>query len=429
MIDRTLPPCRIFASITLVCMLLGGCQQRKQSPLALSIDPPHADIPDALRDHGAPMIRVLLETSQSEITVAIDGPYSIRQNHQQLAKGPMLKRTAVRMAPQGARVMVGNRTFQGGDVLVVPENAATLRVFITSNGLTTSRRYDGYAVIKPSPAGGVDLINIVSIERYLPGVLSKELYPKWKKETYKAQAIAARTYALYEMMTTGHNRPYDVKSTEASQVYGGIDDIQPGSKPYQAVEQTRGVVCTWASPQGPRIFSTYFSSACGGGTIDAYSGLKVKTIPPLRGGVPCNYCDIGGTAYRWGPVIISKSEITQKVVDRFPAYKALGQILTVRIKDRTSEGRPQSVELVGEHGRSAVLDVYKFRLALNGHRIRSTQFDLVDRGSTVRFENGQGFGHAVGMCQWGAEGMARRGASAGQILNFYYPEAPLARAY
>jgi len=266
------------------------------------------------------------------------------------------------------------------------------------------------------------------LESYLPGVLDGELYPGWHIETYRAQAVAARTYALYEMQTTGDQRDYDVRSTEASQVYLGLSAGRE-SKGRRAVRDTRGIVCAWSSARGDKIFCTYFSSACGGMTQPATNIFNVPQIPPLRGGVECSYCNIGGEVYRWEPVRISKVEVTQRLAARFPQYARLGEIQQISVTDATPDGRPLELRLKGRTGEVAVVDSYQFRLAMGGHRVRSNHCEIVDRGSAFEFRSGRGFGHSVGMCQWGAEGQARRGKTAPDILTFYYPESHLRRAY
>ena len=341
-----------------------------------------------------------------------------------------------------------------GRLELTDDRAVGLKFRLTQNGRATwsvqvnvhgekpqrdafSRLYDGYARIScrpPGPnaavnSGGIDLVNVIKLEEYLPSVLQAELYADWHLETYRAQAIAARTYALYEMRTFGEKRDYDVRATEASQVYRGIDERGYSKKALRAVRNTRGIVCTWASPMGERIFSTYYSSACGGLTQDAANCFNSPSIPPLAGGVKCSYCNIGGRVYRWKPVRLSKDELTQLFVRRFPQHAALGTIQTIEVVRSTKDGRPLALRLRGDDGQSITVDSYAFRLAMGGHRLPSNHCKIVDLGTSFEFREGRGFGHAVGLCQWGAEGQARLGKKASEILSYYYPGSRLKRVY
>jgi stage II sporulation protein D len=427
---RSFRPARLLAgaSVFVCCAAPISCRPSA----GLDQLAPHRNIPAALKADGAPMIRVLLDSGVPRLFLAVDGPFEIRHGTQVLHKGGQLPRTLVEAVggPQ-PRLRIGALTLPGDEILIVPHRAGALLVFADgSPGSSSHRRYDGYAVV--SAAGrGVDLVNVVSLERYLSGVLEGELYPSFHFEAFRAQAIAARTYALYEMNTVGRKRDYDVRATEASQVYEGLDGVKKGSKSQLAVEETRGVVCTWQFSGGRKIFPTYYSSACGGMTENVSSCLPYPTIKPLSGGVRCEFCRAGASkgAYRWGPVVLSKAEVTTKLTGRLPQYRDLGQISQVDVLELTPTGRPLTLGLTGDSGRRGTIRAYDFRLAMGGHTVRSTHCRILDRGGSFEFTNGQGFGHAVGMCQWGAQGQAEQGRKAGDILRFYYPGCTFVRAY
>ncbi len=386
-----------------------------------------------------PFIRVMLIERAAELALAVAGPYEVRQKDRILAQGPNLRKSRVTTVEgQPQRLQIGQLACPPGPIEIVPRKPGTLRLYFKQPQRTAfSRLYEGYARIscrpsEPSAAvnsGCIDLINVIKLEEYLPSVLQAELYANWHLEAYRAQAVAARTYALYEMRTFGEKRDYDVRATEASQVYRGIDDQGHSKKALRAVRNTRGIVCTWASPLGERIFSTYYSSACGGMTQDAANCFKSPSIPPLAGGVRCSYCNIGGRVYRWEPVRLSKDELTQLFAKRFPQHAGLGTIQTIEVVRNTADGRPLTLRLRGENGRPITVDSYSFRLAMGGHRLPSNHCKIVDLGSSFEFREGRGFGHAVGLCQWGAEGQARLGKKASEILSYYYPGSHLKRAY
>ncbi len=386
-----------------------------------------------------PTIRVMLIERAAELRLAVAGPYEVRQKNRILAQGSNLRKirvTTVEGQPQ--RLQIGQLACPPGPIEIVPRTPGTLRLYFNPpQRAAFSRLYEGYARISCRPpetdaapnSGGIDFVNVITLEEYLPSVLQAELYADWHIEAYRAQAVAARTYALYEMRTFGKKRNYDVRATEASQVYRGIDDQGHSKKALRAVRNTRGIVCTWASPLGARIFSTYYSSACGGLTQDAGNVFKGASIPPLAGGAKCSYCNIGGRVYRWEPVRIGKDELTQLFVKRFPQHAGLGTIRTIEVLRSTADGRPLTPRLRGENGQPITVDSYAFRLAIGGHRLPSNHCKIVDLGSSFEFREGRGFGHAVGLCQWGTEGQARLGKKASEILSFYYPGSRLKRAY
>jgi stage II sporulation protein D len=424
---RTVALCGVLATI----VPAANCTPRTTDNSSTA---PHEHVPLALRADGSPMVRVLLRSDANGAALAISGPFQIRQNSQIIFQGPELPRTKIRVdAGDPQHFYLGRHRLPVAETIVLPQKPGTLVMHLpTADGPARRHRYNGYGVIaatkNQAAAPSVELINVVSVEQYLPGVLTGELFPSFHEEAFKTQAIAARTYVLYEMITVGKNRHYDVRASEASQVYRGIDGLDPSSKPSRATLATRGLVCTWNSPMGPKIFCTYYSSACGGMTQKASNCMPTRSIPPLGGGVRCDYCKVG-SSYRWGPERISKSELTERVVARYPALESLGQIRTITAQNLTADGRPLKLQLTGESGEQFLISSYAFRLAIDGHRIRSNHCKIVDLGHDFEFRDGRGFGHAVGMCQWGVEGQSRHGAKAADMLGFYYPQSSVTRAY
>ncbi len=416
----------VTSGVFCVAVMLNGCSRGSGPGEGSALELPEIR---RLGRGGGPDIRALLLERVEQLAVAVTGPCEVRQGRAVLARGGEMREIVVTvLAGNPPRLQIGALACPPGPVEIVPDKPNSLRLRGGAAGAEV-RRYDGRLRLVPRGGQTLDVINILHLEHYVPAVLEGELYPGWHIETYRAQAIAARTYALYQMQTFGLDHDYDLRSTEASQVYRGGAGIPADSKAMRAVLDTCGVVCSWPSPIGEKIFCTYFSSACGGRSQDAARVFNSPTITPLSGGVNCTYCRIGGNAYRWGPVRLSKSELTRLLVDRFPQYGQLGTIETIEAISWAEDGRPLRLRLRAAGGQSSEVDSYPFRLAIGGHRLRSNHFEVVDQGGSVEFRNGRGFGHAVGLCQWGAEGQARMGRKASQILAFYYPESRLRRAY
>lgn len=395
-----------------------------------------------LAQPGESIIRVLLMEGVRDLAVAITGPYEVRQGGTILAQGSNLRKihiSTVEGSPP--RLVIGQLACKEGPIEIIPQRSGTLRLYFKhGSGKGVSRRYHGRARLIAGGSGAavaqmrdphsdIDVINILSLEDYLPSVLAAELYPGWHLETYRAQAIAARTYALYQIQTFGDKNPYDVRATQASQVYKGLDTSADNAYARRAAHDTRGIVCTWSSPLGEKIFAAYYSSACGGRTQDAANCFETPSIPPLAGGVQCTYCSIGGRAYRWDSVSLSKQTVTELFLARYPQHSAVGTIQTIQVLDTTPDGRPVNLRIIGDSGQAVTVKSYAFRLAMGGHRILSNHCKIVDLGGSFEFRDGRGFGHAVGMCQWGAEGQARLGRKATEILAYYYLHSRLKRAY
>jgi len=154
----------------------------------------------------------------------------------------------------------------------------------------------------------------------------------------------------------------------------------------------------------------------------------------LGGGVPCEHCPESGW-YEWRPVRLSKDRITRDVKPflvngGYTHAEKLSRIESVKILSKAPSGHVKRLRLIDTNGLVVDIRAEDFRLLIdNGRMIKSTHFDVVTESKCVRFVKGRGYGHGIGLCQHGANGMARRGAKAGQILQHYYPGCVLVKAY
>ncbi len=405
--------------LTILC-ILGGCPGRHPARLTdTNVVPPVVEVRD---------IRVLIASESGPLRVRVGGPFSLRD----AANRPVSAGAAGKwLHIDGAgRLAVDGRAVGGDRVEIVPGGRARFELSRRTNGSwSPAARYPGRLTIYRRSDGTLVAVNSVDVDTYVAGVLTRELYPDFHREAYRAQAVAARTYALHQMAEQAH-RLYDVAATEASQVYGGLAEGRSAARAVEAVQYTRGMVCTWTAPEGERIFCTYYSSACGGRSQDVADVKGLQSIRPLAGGVKCDYCRIArGNVYRWGPVQVPKPETYNRLVARYPAWADLGGLRAVEIAARTRFGRLGRIRLIGATGRTHDLRAEDFRLAVGSRTMRSTDCRLVDDGNRITLADGRGFGHGMGLCQWGAQGQALAGRSAAQILKFYYPGAHLTRAY
>lgn len=292
------------------------------------------------------------------------------------------------------------------------------------------RPYRGFLrLVRRSPSTAA-VLNVVDIEEYLLGVVPAEMSADFPPAALRAQAIAARTFAWHKKLNYGAGHDWDVNDDQSSQVYRGAG-LDPESEPARAVRQTRGIVCTWDSPSGERIFPTHYSSTCGGLTRPAPKRRGAPDYSVLAGDVECAYC-ARSQFYRWPAVAISRRAVTRQLAMDYPRIAAIGLINRIEVTRRSPRGRPVMLTVYDSAGRGVSLDVEDFRLKVDptGRRLlKSGFFRPSVRGDSIVFADGRGWGHGYGMCQYGAGGLAREGHSAEEILKHYYPGCHVARAY
>jgi stage II sporulation protein D len=245
-------------------------------------------------------------------------------------------------------------------------------------------------------------INRVDIEEYLRGVVPKEMPASWSSAALEAQAICARTYAIYQI-SKRRDYSFDVLSTVESQVYGGESARHPWSD--GAVAATRGKILLY---DGEPALALFHSSS--GGFTEDMEDVWGSGLPYLKA-TP----DPHSPAMDWD-LSISLKEI-ERALERHNVN--VGTLKKIRFEDPSESGRFRYIRLEGSTD-TALVRSNRFRLCVGSGSMRSTRLrDRWSRGKLVLA--GTGFGHGVGMSQWGAKAMAVEGASAEEILKFYYP--------
>jgi len=239
---------------------------------------------------------------------------------------------------------------------------------------------------------------------------------------------------MYHKLTFGESHDYDLGSTQSAQVYGGFSAETP--KAWRAVRSTHGRVLTFGAEGDERVFMAQYSSCCGGRVNGAAVIRDAPDIEPLRGGQQCTDCMASGR-YRWAPVRISKSALHAALGRSYQAAAALAGVKELRVVETTSYGRIVWVDVVSTRPDQTPvrLRAEDIRLSLlrasapGADKLYSMNCRLRDVGDEIEFYDGRGFGHGVGLCQWGAQGKAAKGATGEEILSFYYPGAKIFRAY
>ena len=292
--------------------------------------------------------------------------------------------------------------------------------------------YPGSLRISVTAERHFDVINLVDVEQYVECVVAAEVWPTFATEAYRAQAVIARTYVLYQMIRR-QRADWDISATQGSQVYGGLREDEVGRRAAGATAHSRGVVCTWKDRGEDRLFSTYYSSVCGGLSQSAAIFGIDDTIAPLAGGVRCDYCNTApkGT-YRWGPVSLDLHDLTARLLARYPKLASLGEIAKITVSESAPGGasrRAVRLRLADSNGHTHDILAERFRLAVGANVMRSTDCDIRLAAGKVIFEHGRGYGHGLGLCQWGMQGQALAGKRAGEIIRHYYPGARLTRVY
>ncbi len=278
------------------------------------------------------------------------------------------------------------------------------------------RTYRNALRIYKDEKGKLILVNEIPLDEYVKGVLPKEIDPRWHMEAIKAQAIAARTFALFQALKDPNAKFY-LTNDVYSQVYGG--KTSEHSRTSQAVDETKGQVLTYRG----MLFPTYFHSSCGGKTTQAQLVWNVMPISPLNG-IQCEFCNIKENKYYNWHSTIPLEEIQKKFSDR--GYSLTG-IRNIEGVERDRSGRYKKVAIYHSKG-VYTMRSGDFRLIAGAEKMRSTLVNIKVSGGQVEM-TGNGWGHGVGLCQWGSKEMADRGFTHENILRFYYPGSQITQAY
>ncbi|MCE9584999.1 MAG: SpoIID/LytB domain-containing protein [Planctomycetes bacterium] len=355
---------------------------------------------------GPPVVKVALSrhfpAAGNTVGVEIEGEYRVASSRSGavLHHGTSLAGAAVAVNPKGG-MTVGRDTFPERDLRILPAFDGTLKV--------GERFYRGSLRAMTNEQGKLLLVNEVPMESYLAGVLGAEMPLDYPQAALEAQAVAARTYALFEIRQAeldGRAELFHVFDDTRSQVYSGT--LRETEKARAVIAATRGV----ALLSGGRLFCAYFHSTCGGHTEPAHLFFDVPQMAPLSGR-SCEYCKEG--KWRRWEVSFTKAELCQKL--------GVKDVSKLRVAEKAPGIHALRVEAGGRSWNGM-----EFRLLVGADRLPSTAFEVEDKGANYVFR-GTGYGHGVGMCQVGCKGMAELGYESTEILKFYYPSAEVLKVY
>jgi stage II sporulation protein D len=394
--------------------------------------------PAVVAQQGEPQVRVLLAESPSLTVAATDHPLALRG----LAQAPggqviLAPGVSATLTLVGGAIEVQRNAPAPGD-----QAGASAQVMGSGQTIWLEPLASGLALGNSKPAGDFQLkqrsyrgrlqvavngsvlqaINTVDLESYLPSVVGSEMPASWPQAALRAQAVAARTYALRQRSAS---KPFDVRATVASQVYKGVEAETPSTR--EAVASTRGEVLMY----GGSLVNAVFHSSSGGSTENS-GDLWIQQLPYL---VSVPDVDQASPVSRW-----------QQRLEPLALTKAFGEVggaNRIEILSSTSSGRVRQARVIGPGG-TLVLTGAELRSRL-GLRSTLVRFELVGpevassqlpssgppilpplAGSTAPLPLptllavGRGFGHGVGMSQWGAYALAQRGEGYPEILRYYF---------
>jgi stage II sporulation protein D len=409
-------------------------------PVALPAEPA-PDVPtDRVRD-----VRVALASAAQRVPLASTGAWRLYDG----TDGVLVRGRAGQewtVEHRGAELRATTRSGQAtpwvnGPMTLRPDAASDFVVF-------AGRRYRGAMRVVAGDTGLV-VINVLDIEDYLRGVVPLEIGATRgpdEQAAVEAQAVAARSYTwvrLAAVQAAAAPAAFDLVATVNDQVYGGADAERTTTN--QAVRATAGLVLRF----GGRVVDAPYSASCGGETAAPEEVWRSGPSTYLRrvsdripGTSDRYYCDIA-PRFAWTRDF-SSGELDASVRAYLKSYAAVpvdgpGHVRAVSIESRTPSGRVASAALLTDRGTFTVRgnDVRYVLRKAGGEILNSTYFSVTTEtgrdGSLARLViRGNGYGHGVGMCQWGAIGRARAGQTARSILAAYYPgttigPAPLSR--
>ena len=409
----------------LTAVVGGACARRIVTASGGSID---RSLPRTARSASDATLRVALATSSAAILSAsgdfqlfsADGDRLIaRVPHAEVWHVERLGSRIRGVGPDGIA-----SAWQSAGLVARPTNGA----LIALNG----KHYRGELLFLRGDTG-ITIVNRVRMDDYLRGVVPLEIGTREARDSaaVQAQAVTARSYAYVHLGGSSPSKPYDVTASVSDQLYGGADAETSVSN--AAVISTRGLVLQYDG----RVVNAPYHSACGGSTAGAEEIWRTASEPYLQSvsdripGTDRFYCDIA-PRFRWTRTL-DGSTLREAIVRYLGTYTATpggypGTPRDVEIDTRTPSGRVGTLKIATDRG-NYVLRGNDVRYVLRkpgGEILNSTAFDVQvatgrDGAISQLVIRGTGYGHGVGMCQWGAIGRARAGQDFRTILRTYYP--------
>lgn len=381
-------------------------------------------------------VRIGIREGRGSVALTSDSGLGVWKNGSLWKKFPA--RTPLQIALKGNAVTVGGAAAAGAVEVRPLSSAGSVKI-------TDGYAYRGAIRVMKSPQRwGLTVVNVVPVEEYLYGVVGKEMSPSWHREALKAQAVAARTYAISHKNYFA-SRGFDMTDDISSQIYAGINGESPSV--IAAVDATRGEILTY----GGKPIDAFFCSTAGGWTENS-ENVWGSRIPYLRG---VSDDSSRMPSYRW-----SVTTTPEKLAANLTAAgKGVGKVRSITlsplgkrpmaVSDRGVSGRVLSMTVNGSAGSvrvtgNAFQSIYGLKSTLfdfsQGGAVPDPDSGRKGRSATMTVKAGvpitiygYGWGHGLGMSQYGAYQMAQEHGSADTyyrtILTHYYTGTRLEKLY
>jgi stage II sporulation protein D len=377
---------------------------------------------DEITKDNSHLIRVLLDEKPNSFTYTTDNSVILKNEMKTITdvdKGSILQFST---DGNNVKLLLDDKSYSAKFFQILPEDTRSLKVI--------NKYYKGAFRIS-SQNNKIQVINTIALEEYIKGVVPMEM-PVGKGtenfEALKAFSICVRTYAMKKLNS---NNNYDIFNDTRDQVYGGENSEQIISN--KAIQETRGLILTYENTPA----ATFYHSTCGGYTEDGTNVFSVKNAPYLQsikdGDEP--NCIIS-PRFQWTETYQDIEFINRLRTAGYisgPEWKLSG----IGINSRFRSGRVNELQITlkGDGDTDKVVKIYGnnirkiIRTSDNQAILNSTFFELnVDNKNNIII-SGKGYGHGVGLCQWGAINLSRKGKDFVYILSHYYPGTKILRYY
>lgn len=260
----------------------------------------------------------------------------------------------------------------------------------------------------------------IKLEEYLAGVVAAEMEPTWPENALAAQAILARTFTMENIKSQRVKKLHGTDASTDIEEFQAYDPLRINEQVRQAVASTRGQVITY---QGDYV-KGWFSACDGGISATAQEGLAYtkEPTPYIKAGAEDGCLEITVPENQHWRVELPLQQVRVAVQEVSGADP--GNIAAVEIVEKGPSGRATKIKLG-----SATVSGPSLRLALGSEQVRSMLITSAQvQGNNLVLE-GKGFGHGVGLCQWGAKKLALAGKNPQEIIKFYYRDVDIQKLW
>ena len=429
-----------------------------------------------------PILRVGIFLDQTETSISGDGTFKIYNLKSNVLVSEERNRV-VKLLPHDKGIEILGKGVYSGPIEIIP--VGNTKIIVMFNG--QKYRYRGnIEVAIDKEHRKLNVINIIGMEEYLYGVLKKEISPSWPSEALKAQAVAARTFAIFNM-NKYIDKGYNICASTNSQAYGGVNHEDPLTN--KAVDETRGIIMVY---KGEPINAVYHSDS--GGYTENSENVWGSFLPYLRS-VKSKFEEKVSPPYHTWSYSINEKDLTEKLQKQ--GHK-INSIVSIEPVKKSETGRASELVFTADNNKVINMKTNDFRSLMGVDLIRSTFFnievigkesnitedtedkkeiedkeeqnesikeileqkkdwtikellELMRKNKEEREEekeekvlkaeivksdtpltfifSGSGNGHGVGMSQWGAYGMTLQGSRYQDIIKYYYQGIDIIKKY